>query len=181
MKRRKLTTEDRTLWTTVAKTVTPLRPDELNRLLANEIGTDKSLLESFRVDLSHLANDPALSWPNSAKASTKPLPSRLDKPTHQKISAGRVSIEARVDLHGLTQSQAHEALLFFLQRSYAEQRRHVLVITGKGSAGSGILRRAVPEWIKTPAFRPYVSGLDNAARHHGGDGALYIRLRKHPR
>jgi DNA-nicking Smr family endonuclease len=82
----------------------------------------------------------------------------------------------------MTQSEAHGLLLSFLQRAHSGGVRYVLVITGKGSSsgGEGILRRAVPSWLTTPPFRSLVSSHDFAARHHGGAGAIYIRLRKQP-
>src|SRR5690606_34618771 len=104
----------------------------------------------------------------------------LDRPTLDKLARGRLPIEGRVDLHGMTQSEAHALLLSFLQRAHAGGVRYVLVITGKGfsSGGDGILRRQVPAWLSTPAFRALVSSHDLAARNHGGEGALYVRLRR---
>jgi DNA-nicking Smr family endonuclease len=94
---------------------------------------------------------------------------------------GRLPIEGTVDLHGLTQSEAHALLLSFLHRAYADGRRYVLVITGKGESfrSDGILRRAVPAWFATPPFRALVSGQEAAGRRHGGAGAIYVRLRRH--
>ena len=104
----------------------------------------------------------------------------LDRPTHRKIAKGRIDIEARIDLHGLTQHEAHGLLYSFLVNAHARGLRHVMVITGKGrSRGSeGILKQAVPHWFSTPLFRMLVSAYEDAARHHGGHGALYVRLRR---
>ena len=104
----------------------------------------------------------------------------MDRPTLDRLSKGRLPIEGRVDLHGMTQSEAHSLLLSFLQRAHASGVRYVLVITGKGfsSGGDGVLKRQVPAWLSTPPFRALVSSHDLAARNHGGEGALYIRLRK---
>ncbi len=79
-----------------------------------------------------------------------------------------------------SQFDAHGALLGFLHRVHAGGLRHVLVITGKGTSkgGDGVLRRTVPGWLATPAFRGLVSAHATAARHHGGEGALYIRIRR---
>ncbi|MFC6489087.1 Smr/MutS family protein [Nitratireductor sp. GCM10026969] len=110
----------------------------------------------------------------------KPRPRKLDAPTREKLARGRLEIAGRVDLHGLTQEEAHMLLLSFLRRAYEAERRYVLVITGKGTStgGRGVLRRAVPEWLSTPPFRAIVGGYEEAARSHGGSGALYIRLRR---
>jgi DNA-nicking Smr family endonuclease len=104
----------------------------------------------------------------------------FDRPTHRKISKGRVDIEARIDLHGLTQNDAYELLYGFLLSAHARGLKHVMVITGKGrSFGSeGVLKQAVPHWFSTPLFRLLVSAYEDAARHHGGHGALYVRLRR---
>ena len=106
--------------------------------------------------------------------------SALDRQTHDKLAGGRLPIGARVDLHGMTQDEAYGLLLSFLGRAHAAGLRYVLVITGKGSSsrGDGVLRRAVPHWLATAPFRVIVSGLDPAARNHGGAGALYVRLRR---
>ncbi|WP_348642781.1 Smr/MutS family protein [Mesorhizobium sp. J18] len=107
-------------------------------------------------------------------------PKHLDRPTKDKLAKGRLQIGATVDLHGLTQAEAYNLLLSFLHRAHAAGLRYVLVITGKGSSagGDGILRRLVPVWLATAGFREIVGGFDRASRHHGGDGAIYVRLRR---
>lgn len=108
----------------------------------------------------------------------------IEKPTRRKLAKGRLAIDARIDLHEMTQQRAYDALAGFLRQAQAMGLRHVLVITGRGgSAGSafgsrGVLRRVVPQWFSGPEFRPLVSGFDSAERHHGGDGALYVRVRR---
>ncbi|TAA57108.1 Smr/MutS family protein [Shinella sp. JR1-6] len=106
----------------------------------------------------------------------------LERPVKRKIAKGRLALEARIDLHGMVQSEAHGFLLGFLIRAHERGLRHVLVITGKGtSLGSdGALKRAVPLWFSLPEFRPLISSYEPAARNHGGDGALYVRLARHP-
>ena len=103
----------------------------------------------------------------------------LDHVTRRRIAKGRATIDARIDLHGLVQSEAHAALHRFLHRAHAEGCRLVLVITGKGASlrSDGVLRRAIPGWLATPQFAPLVAGFGAAARVHGGEGALYVRLR----
>jgi DNA-nicking Smr family endonuclease len=169
-----LTDEDRVLWSMVARSATPLKGRK--QVAAPEpaaISMAEALAETRPQPLK-----PALA-PSVAKRN--PLgQSALDRPTHDKIAAGRLPIEGRVDLHGLTQDQAYGLLLSFLGRAHASGIRYVLVITGKGSSsgGDGVLRRAVPGWLATAPFRPLVSSHDHAARHHGGAGALYVRLRR---
>ncbi|HWN52344.1 MAG TPA: Smr/MutS family protein [Xanthobacteraceae bacterium] len=101
----------------------------------------------------------------------------------QQLARGRLAIEARIDLHGMTQAEAHGALRRFLHRSWASDAKFVLVITGKGAPNAprgdrGILRQQVPLWLALPEFRRYVLGFDAAHTGHGGEGALYVRLRK---
>ena len=95
----------------------------------------------------------------------------------QKVARGHVSIEARLDLHGHTQDEAHGELLRFLRRASANEKRLALVITGK----SGVLRREVPRWLALPEFRAMVIAVEPAAIKHGGAGALYVRVRRERR
>ncbi|RWA97405.1 MAG: DNA mismatch repair protein MutS [Mesorhizobium sp.] len=167
----KLSEDDRVLWNLVARTAKPLKG-------------------KFAVDIPDIAAEarpnqpqPALASANAAgaaKPKAQHVTHRLDEPTLDKLSKGRLPIEGRVDLHGMTQDEAYSLLFSFLHRAHAGGVRYVLVITGKGSSsgGDGVLRRAVPAWLSTPAFRPLVSSHDHAARNHGGSGALYIRLRR---
>ncbi len=86
----------------------------------------------------------------------------------------------RLDLHGLDQDRARTALANFLWRASEDGWRAVLVITGKGSRGDGVLRRMVPHWLSDPALRTLVAGVSEAQRHHGGAGALYVALKRRP-
>ena len=95
------------------------------------------------------------------------------------VARGKEAIDARLDLHGLTQAQAHSTLLHFLRNAHAREARLVLVITGKGRGGEpGVLRRQVPQWLGLPEFRSFVVGFEDAHVTHGGEGALYVRLRR---
>jgi DNA-nicking Smr family endonuclease len=98
------------------------------------------------------------------------------------LSKGRKEIEARLDLHGMTQARAHRALSGFLHRAHGDGLTFVLVITGKGKVGAeserGVLRRQVPQWLSQPEFRTLVVGFEEAHIGHGGTGALYVRIRR---
>jgi len=104
----------------------------------------------------------------------------LGKRERTRLSRGRSEIEARLDLHGMTQARAHRALSGFLHRAHQDGLTFVLVITGKGRSGgeSGVLRRQVPEWLSLPEFRAFVVGFEEAHIGHGGEGALYVRIRR---
>lgn len=163
--------EDRVLWNLVARTAKPLKGARL-AILPDPVSEPKPT-----------PTEPAR-FTSSAPVAHKPKTPRvshsLDEPTLDKLSKGRLPIEGRVDLHGLTQEEAYSLLFSFLHRAHSSGIRYVLIITGKGSSsgGDGVLRRAVPAWLSTPAFRPLVSSHDHASRHHGGSGALYVRLRR---
>jgi DNA-nicking Smr family endonuclease len=95
------------------------------------------------------------------------------------VARGKEAIGGRLDLHGYTQAQAHSALLHFLRNAHARDARLVLVITGKGRGGEmGVLRRQVPQWLGLAEFRAFVIGFEDAALAHGGEGALYVRVRR---
>ncbi|MDH5749586.1 MAG: Smr/MutS family protein, partial [Rhodospirillales bacterium] len=105
----------------------------------------------------------------------------LDKRTAQRLRRGRFEPEARLDLHGMTQDQAHRALANFLARAQDKGQRQVLIITGKGlqrDGTIGILRAAVPRWLNEAPNRERVLGYTPAQPRDGGEGALYLRLRK---
>jgi DNA-nicking Smr family endonuclease len=100
----------------------------------------------------------------------------------QRVARGKDAIDGRLDLHGLTQSEAHAALLRFLRTASSRGARLVLVITGKGARAAegerGVLKRQVPHWLSLPEFRAFVVGFEDAHIAHGGGGALYVRVRR---
>jgi DNA-nicking Smr family endonuclease len=100
----------------------------------------------------------------------------LDRRTRSRLARGQIEIDARLDLHGLTLQRAHARLRSFLSNAQVRGHRLVLVITGKG--GSGAMRREVPHWLSLPEMRALVIGYEPASAAHGGDGALYIRVRR---
>ncbi|MBB1249484.1 Smr/MutS family protein [Rhizobium sp. G21] len=172
---KKLSHEDRILWGKVARTT---------RALPGRIGD----IDAFEILMKEHESGEANSPPSLVSAPmTEPAPTPrpqqprhhpLEKPVKRKLAKGRLELEARIDLHGLFQSEAHAILHSFLVRAHERGLRHVLVITGKGgSIGSdGALKRAVPLWFSKPDFRPLISSYEPAAANHGGDGALYVRL-----
>jgi len=121
-----------------------------------------------------------------------PTPLSLERRKARQLSSGRIEIEGRIDLHGMRQNEAHTALVRFLHRAYADGRRWVLVITGKGApthtahderlayegVERGVLRRNVPRWLAEPDLAGIIIGFTTAAIKHGGEGALYVHLRK---
>ncbi len=112
-------------------------------------------------------------------------PGALEAKFKRHLARGRIGIDARLDLHGAQQAEAHARLTRFIEHSRRKGHRSVLVITGKGSAGAfgeerGVLRRLVPEWLRQTPLAPHIIGLAPAAPQHGGAGALYVLLRTKP-
>jgi DNA-nicking Smr family endonuclease len=108
----------------------------------------------------------------------------MDGRTATRLKRGRLEIDGRIDLHGMTQDAAHGALRAFIRRGHGAGWRCLLVITGKGQraeGGIGILRRAVPLWLNGGDLRPMILGFSPARPQHGGDGALYIMLKRKER
>jgi len=184
------------LWATVARTFKPLRHSR-NPTRPRAAEEAHRAKDDHPQANAHSANDHAVN-PQSARKKIAspatparhvpgpprplPQPGGIARREKQALARGRAAIEGRIDLHGMTQTEAHAALLRFLHRSQAHGAKFVLVITGKGAAlashGGGILRRQVPLWLVLPEFRACVIGFDAADAGHGGDGALFVRLRK---
>lgn len=183
--RRRLSDDEELLWSGITRSVAPLKRKSKGRAAQHRDAhaAERAMLQSARRRAEPVATRPA-----PAKLSTaKPAPSvgGLDRRQKQRLARGTEPIDARIDLHGHTQSEAHTALLFFLRRSQAEGARFVLVVTGKGgfagavsAAERGILKRQVPLWLRQAEFHPYVLAAEDAHRAHGGEGALYIRIRR---
>ncbi|HEY2049218.1 MAG TPA: Smr/MutS family protein [Caulobacteraceae bacterium] len=111
-----------------------------------------------------------------------PAPPETIEPNRLRlIDRGREALNGTLDLHGLDQDRARAALTRFLMRAFDENHRTVLVITGKGALGDGVLRRRTPEWLAEPPLRGVVAGISEAHRARGGAGALYIALKRNPR
>lgn len=175
-KGRRLSQEDRALWDGVTRSITPLR----KRRNKSESSEEHEEPAPARATVKHAT----VSSAPAAVAKSKPAPSLapLERRLKQKLKRGRAEIDARMDLHGHTQAEAYDRLHRFLQISQSKGASVVLVITGKGgrpgSGERGVLKRQVPLWLSLPEFRDYVIGFDVASVAHGGEGALYVRLRK---
>jgi len=197
--RKEPVSHDEDLWHHTAATIEPLRRGK-PRIRTSDLATD--------ADIPKSRPQPELEVPKkSASASEKttapghksretparrhvPDLSTFDRNSVRKIRGGRIEIEARVDLHGLRQGEAHAMLRAFLFRCQSQGMRYVLIITGKGKAAGpsdspyqnyenerGILKRNVPRWLEEPDIRSIVVSYAGAAIHHGGEGAIYVHLR----
>ena len=177
-----LSREDRHLWASVARTTVPLTGKE--RPEFPEPDNAQAGPVSPRPETAS-ASLPGLPGKDRVAKESGPKPKILsqhtmERMTRRKIAKGRIAIEARLDLHEMTQAHAHDALMGFLRQAQAMGMRHVLIITGRGSidGSRGILRRMVPLWFASAPFRMFVTSFESAERHHGGEGALYVRIRR---
>ncbi len=104
----------------------------------------------------------------------------LDRRTHQRLRKGKMAIDGRLDLHGLTQDAAYNALVSFVENGWQRGKRCLLVITGKGlsAGGQGVLRQQVPRWLNETRLRPAILAVSPAQAEHGGSGALYVLLKR---
>jgi DNA-nicking Smr family endonuclease len=175
-RKRSLSDEERQLWDSVARQVKPLR-------------RSPRLVRPHAVEASAppVASAASSRLPSPVKIAPPPKPQApplapIGRRERAQLSRGKKEIDARIDLHGMTQTRAHRALFGFLQRAHHDGFSFVLVITGKGKIGAeserGVLRRQVPQWLALPEFRTLVVGFEEAAIGHGGEGALYVRVRR---
>ncbi|KRQ97857.1 Smr/MutS family protein [Bradyrhizobium valentinum] len=178
-RKRGLSEEERALWENVAKQIKPLRKrHRIAKPSAASTDADPKVA-------SKPAAAPRHDAPARIVAPSKPEPPPLapiGRRERSHLSRGRKEIDARLDLHGMTQTRAHRALFGFLQRAHHDGLTFVLIITGKGKVGAeserGVLRRQVPQWLGLPEFRSLVVGFEEAHIGHGGEGALYVRVRR---
>ena len=167
----------------------PLKPEEI-KVWSLVAGTVHPLPGRVVQSPPPTPQEAALATPARipAPAALKPKTPRLrdavegiEPNRRHRIAREREEIAARLDLHGYDQDRAKLALEIFLQRAWEQGYRAVLVITGKGVQGDGILRRRAPEWLAAPHLAPIVAGISEAHRRHGGAGALYVALKRKPR
>ena len=199
--RRHLDDDEAADWDHTAKSIKPLTRAKPRVHKALEAEPDETMARP-RVKpgtATGTSNDKAGAVKTSPPTPTKPAKATppiadFDRKKAKKIRSGQIEIEGRIDLHGMRQDEAHAALHGFLIRAQGRGQRWVLVITGKGKAGAerdddapfdmtlnrdrGVLKRNVPRWLEEPDLRPLVVSYTSAAISHGGEGALYVHLRK---
>ncbi len=185
-KRRKLLSkEDLRQWAYVTRSVAPLPHQASLQIDENEAVDSSTEVDDTLPE--HSLPRVVLRLKPQAQSVSKPQ-SRLvhgstdgiDKRTADRFKKGNMTLDARIDLHGMTQDHAHDALLHFMRQSIKAKFRVVLVITGKGrqSGGQGILKGEVPRWLNEPTLRPHILSFSYAQPKHGGDGALYVYLKR---
>lgn len=163
-KSRSLSADERALWEAVIRDAAPLRlqarkPKHPPARAAGR-APDKSVVESI-----------------ARKPNTELRPTEPDRKVARALRRGKLPIERKIDLHGLTQAAAHRLLQKAVMDGAA---RRLLVVTGRGSAKTdgGILRRMLPLWLAEPPFSTRVLAVGTAGPEHGGQGAYYVLLRR---
>lgn len=178
---RGLSKDEHDLWSVVTRSIAPLRVRK-SRVHAHD-ETEAAPEQAAPAKTKRTASAPPPPAAEKPVPKAPPAPGPLERKLKSRIARGAQSIDARIDLHGMTQAQAYGALLRFLHRAQEDGAVTGLVITGKGARGgagaeTGVLRRQVPLWLALPEFSTLVVGFSPAAIAHGGDGALYVRLRR---
>lgn len=176
--------EDSDVWAHVARTVTPLKRRKPLKGAADRPAADKKAVPAKKQP----AKKPKGRIPRDPPA--KPAPKKLvpelapgaapglDKRNAMRLRRGQLEIEARIDLHGMTRDEAEQRLRRFLLTGYAQGKRCVLVITGKGTRGGGVIRGALAGWLNGAGLRPIVVAFSEARAKDGGGGAFYVYLRR---
>jgi DNA-nicking Smr family endonuclease len=179
--------EDLRLWAVVTSTVRPLQPASPRLLLGKEDREAVTVGQSAPPPKPAKKPKPAARHPHSADASHRPAlavkgrdapPTAVEAALHRRLVRGRDDLAARIDLHGLTHDAARAALTRFILNAVDDGWRAVLVITGKGVGGDGVLRRRAPDWLAEAPLREHIAGVSEAHRRHGGEGALYVALKR---
>ncbi|MEQ1717781.1 MAG: Smr/MutS family protein [Hyphomicrobium sp.] len=205
-RRRHLDHEEAAVWQHTASSIEPLKRAKSRVHASDELDDDmpaRPRVKGGSHEGAHekAATEKAAKTAGKSAVSTPAAPPRkaappiveFDRKKAKRLRSGRTEIEARIDLHGLRQDEAHGTLRAFLHRAQNRGLRWVLVITGKGKIADrdddapfdmtrvrdrGVLKRNVPRWLEEPDLRPLVISYTTAAIEHGGDGALYVHLRK---
>ena len=179
--------DDADLWVRVAKTAEPLKKNRAARVAAAPKRAASGKAKAAKTARADAKS--GLPPANPGRPSHTPAKGGLDRQTARKLDKGRLAVEARLDLHGMRQGDAHAALRKFINWAQSKDYRHVLIITGKGSLRAesesfydenarGVLRQAVPHWLTHGDLAPRIVSVSEAPRRLGGEGALYVRLRK---
>lgn len=185
---RSLTPEELELWRAFTGSVEPLsgaasrkspRSRARDRVATSLLSSRVSPTKCGDISPQENSKDQQRTSPSQLRRQdSKPVIGGLDRKNTRALAKGRLSIERRLDLHGLTLDDAHRRLTQVIDHCIVKGIRRLLVITGKGRGGEGVLRRKVPRWLETAPLRNAVLAIATAEARHGGEGALYVFLRR---
>lgn len=187
-KPRHLSSDEKALWDSVAKQTVPLTP-ALKHSVVPKVSPPNPKATANNVAMTQFQiGEKTASAPLVLGRNVDNGPViNMDAGAFAKLKRGKISPERRIDLHGMTLSQAHPALIRFILDAQSDGKRLVLVITGKGDRKDpkgpfevqrGVLRRQVPMWLSAPPLNGVVLQTAPSHQRHGGDGALYVYLRR---
>lgn len=197
---RLLTPEDEALWSSVARTLEPVRKKgRVHKSAEREAKVQSSagapLPSGLQKTLEKAVTEKEKPTAAASPVRTERMPppvAEFDRRQVRRLARGRAEVEARLDLHGMRATEAYGALRAFLFACYARGQRSLLIITGKGNGAGlrdrpfelhdqgdrGVLRRNVPMWLSQPELRTIIHSFTQAHSRHGGEGALYVQLRR---
>ena len=178
----RLPADDAGLWHQAVRDVAPLA----GRTAPREPQPDRGRLARCAAGTEAVQTAPPAAPPRAPQRPPEPMPpldhfAGVDRASTERLKRGRYPVEATLDLHGLTQEEAHRALSRFVAGGRAAGRRCVLVVTGHGRMSGGVLKAAVPRWLDEPGLRPHLLAVSRAQPKDGGDAALYLLLRRSSR
>ncbi|WP_259781839.1 Smr/MutS family protein [Aestuariispira ectoiniformans] len=177
--------EDRSLWDTVKRSIKPLEkrdrvysPFTTHPELPETETAVQAPAQRKRVALPkgyHPTTPPKTGKSQKTQALSHGESPGVDKRTANRLRKGRMQIDGKLDLHGMTQAEAHRVLIGFIENAYAMQKRCVIIVTGKGR---GILKDNVPRWLNEGALRSRILSFSYAQQRDGGEGALYVLIKR---
>ncbi len=185
-----LNKEDQDLWRQVTENLKPLPDKARSRNLGDPLEKAGAASPAGATPPKPVKRTLPPTGPARPKARqpVSPKPAAMETRRIRKLARGVTTFDAKIDLHGMTQKEAYARLLLFLQEAKRRGNRNVLVVTGKGRAGDrapeigreapGVIRRNIGHWLNEPVFAELVAAWSPARQHHGGDGALYLQVRR---
>ena len=184
------TSDDHDLWAEVTKTVTPADREDVMPLAkqprhlseakttAKKTPQKKAPVASAQRPISSKSTLGTAVHPADLRSAEPYMRAGIDNASARRLVKGVFEIDDQIDLHGQTEAQAHRQLHQFILRASSRHLRTLLIITGKGAQGMGVLRRKVPEWLKDEPLKSHILAISQASPKDGGGGALYVRLRR---
>ena len=164
-------TKDTDVWESYKRSVTPAAKKKPKFIAPKESSEKRAAKKA--------AESPPTKSPITSTRSVAAVQGSLERKREKALRQGDIDIDAKLDLHGMTQVEAYEALTKFMQAKVKAGKRHLLVITGKGVRGAGVLRNNLKGWLEQLPQAENILALRPAALKHGGDGAFYVILRRH--